>query len=95
MTRTEMAPDHTSFRDTAGMIANLDLVICCDSSVAHVAGAMGKPVLLILPWLGDWRWMLDPYATPWYPHTRLLRSPAPGEWDTPVRAAAALLTTMA
>ena len=95
ITREEIAPGRTGFADTAGMIANLDLMVCCDSSVAHVAGAMGMPVLLILPWLGDWRWMLDPHATPWYPRTRLFRSPAPGDWDTPIRAAAAWVAAAA
>lgn len=89
--REDIAPGRTSFEDTAGMLANLDLAVCCDSSVAHVAGAMGVPVLMILPWLGDWRWMMDPDATPWYPRTRLFRCPSRGDWDAPIRAAASAI----
>ncbi|WP_448662906.1 tetratricopeptide repeat protein [Sphingomonas sp. CJ20] len=89
--REEIAPERTSFEDTAGMLANLDLAVCCDSSVAHIAGAMGVPVLMILPWLGDWRWMMDRDATPWYPRTRLFRSPSRGDWDAPIRAAASAI----
>lgn len=91
----EIASGRAGFDDTAGMLANLDVAVCCDSSVAHIAGAMGLPVLMILPWLGDWRWMLDPHGTPWYPRTRLFRSPAPGDWNTPVRAAVAMLAELA
>lgn len=89
--RDEIAPQRTSFADTAGMIANIDLAVCCDSSVAHIAGAMGVPVMLILPWLADWRWMLHPVATPWYPSTRLFRCPAEGKWEMPISAVAAAI----
>lgn len=85
--REEIAPGRNSFEDTAGMLANLDLAVCCDSSVAHIAGAMGVAVLMILPWLADWRWMMDRDATPWYPRTRLFRSSSRGDWDGPIRAA--------
>ena len=86
--REALAEGGTSFADTAAIIAHLDLAICCDSSVTHLAGAIGLPVLLVLPWLGDWRWMQLPDSTPWYPAARLFRSERPDEWEAPIRAAA-------
>jgi Flp pilus assembly protein TadD len=69
------------FADTAALIANLDLVISVDTSVVHLAGAMGKPVWVLLPLAPDWRWMLDREDTPWYPTIRLFRQDASGEWE--------------
>lgn len=66
--------------ETAAMIATLDLVITTDTSIAHLAGAMGKPVWIILPHLADWRWMQETETTPWYPTARLLRQRRPGDW---------------
>jgi tetratricopeptide (TPR) repeat protein len=71
------------FSDTAAAVANLDLVISIDTSVAHLAGAMGKPVWTILPAVPDWRWMLHRSDSPWYPSMRLFRQREPGQW-TPV-----------
>lgn len=68
------------FAESAALIANLDLVIATDSAVAHLAGALGKPLWLILPWQSDWRWMQDCVATPWYPTARLFRQSSSGEW---------------
>ncbi len=73
------------FADTASLIANLDLIICCDTAVAHLAGAMGKPVWLLLPFVPDWRWLLDREDSPWYPSMRLFRQPKAGDWQSPVR----------
>ncbi len=67
--------------DTAALIAALDLVICVDTSVAHLAGALGKPTWLLVPWLPNWRWLLDRADSPWYPTMRLFRQPRPGDWD--------------
>jgi hypothetical protein len=66
--------------DTAALIATLDLVITTDTCIAHQAGAMAKPVWIMLPRLGDWRWMQDVETTPWYPTARLLRQQTAGDW---------------
>ena len=77
--------------DTAGLIANLNLVITCDTSVAHLAGAMGKPVWVALPFAADWRWLLGRADSPWYPTMRLFRQPSPGDWESPMRQMAKAL----
>jgi Flp pilus assembly protein TadD len=69
------------FADTAALIANLDLVITVDTAVAHLAGAMGKPVWVLLPFVPDWRWMMDREDSPWYPTMRLFRQKVAGQWD--------------
>jgi tetratricopeptide (TPR) repeat protein len=66
--------------DTAATIAGLDLVITTDTCIAHLAGAMEKPVWILLPSLSDWRWMQETETTPWYPTARLFRQTAPGDW---------------
>ena len=70
-----------SFAHNAVIISNLDLVISVDTSIAHLAGAIGKSVWLLLPFLPDWRWMLAREDTPWYPHTHLFRQKKPGDWE--------------
>jgi ADP-heptose:LPS heptosyltransferase len=70
----------TDFADTAAVLALADLVICVDTSVAHVAGALGRPTFVLLPFQPDWRWMLDRDCSPWYPAVRLFRQPSPGDW---------------
>ena len=72
------------FGDTAALVANLDLVISVDTSVAHLAGALGKPVWLMLPKAADWRWLKDREDSPWYPGMRLFRQEHQGEWSTVV-----------
>ena len=66
--------------ETAALVAALDLVITTDTSIAHLAGAMGKPVWILLPHLADWRWMQQTKTTPWYPTARLFRQSSPGDW---------------
>src|SRR3974390_307915 len=70
------------FSDTAAIISNLDLVISIDTSVAHLAGALGKPIWVLLPFIPDWRWLLDREDSPWYPTARLFRQNGTRVWDT-------------
>ncbi len=74
--------DHGPFMDTAAIIANLDLVITIDSAVAHLAGALGKPVWLLLPYATDWRWLINRTDSPWYPTMRIFKQPAPFDWNS-------------
>ena len=74
------AEDLKDFADTAALLANLDLVITADTAVAHLAGAMGKPVWTLLPFVPDWRWLLDRSDSPWYPPMRLFRQPRLMDW---------------
>jgi tetratricopeptide (TPR) repeat protein len=74
----------STFSDTAALISNLDLVITVDTSVAHLAGALGKPVWVLLSFLGDWRWLLDREDSPWYPTARLFRQDSTRTWDNVV-----------
>jgi tetratricopeptide (TPR) repeat protein len=71
-----------SYADTAALIANLDLVISVDTSVAHLAGALAKPVWILLPFITDWRWLLDREDSPWYPTARLFRQDETRGWDS-------------
>jgi tetratricopeptide (TPR) repeat protein len=82
------------FADTAALISNLDLVICVDTAVAHLAGAMGKSVWLVLPFVPDWRWLLDREDTPWYPTMKLFRQQRPGDWQSVFRRVAETLQVM-
>jgi hypothetical protein len=69
------------FVDTAALASQLDLVISVDTSVAHLAAAIGRPTFVLLPFAPDWRWLLDRADSPWYPTARLFRQPALGDWD--------------
>ncbi|HEB41775.1 MAG TPA: hypothetical protein ENI08_02015, partial [Candidatus Dependentiae bacterium] len=70
------------FMDTVAIIKNLDLVITVDTSIGHLAAALGKPTWVILPNPPDWRWMINRDDTPWYPTMRLFRQPTPGDWES-------------
>ncbi len=72
------------FSDTAALVEQMDLVIAVDTSVAHLAGAMGKAVWILLPSNPDWRWLLKRSDNPWYPTARLFRQPAPGDWASAI-----------
>jgi tetratricopeptide (TPR) repeat protein len=80
-----------AFMDTAALMKNLDLVITSDTAVPHLAGALGVPVWVTLPFLPDWRWLLEREDSPWYPSMRLFRQPAIGDWETPLTNIAAAL----
>ena len=69
------------FDDTAAVLAACSLLITVDTSVAHLAGALGRPVWLLLPFASDWRWTIDADRSPWYPSVRLFRQKRPGDWD--------------
>ncbi len=75
------------FSDTAGLIAACDAVVTVDTSVAHLAAAMGKPTFILLPKVGDWRWMTRLQDTPWYSSARLLRQTAARDWAAPIAEA--------
>jgi tetratricopeptide (TPR) repeat protein len=70
------------FADTAAVISLLDVVVSVDTAIAHLAGALGKPVLILLPHAADFRWMRNRDDTPWYPTAKLFRQPAFGDWDS-------------
>jgi hypothetical protein len=71
----------TTFAETAALIAQLDLVVAVDTAVAHLAGAMGKPVWLLLPQHAEWRWLQGRLDSPWYPTMTLFRQPSDGDWS--------------
>jgi tetratricopeptide (TPR) repeat protein len=79
------------FAETAALIQNLDLVIAVDTAIVHLAGAMGRPAWVLLPFAPDWRWMLDREDSPWYPTLRLFRQRARGDWTIPVNGVVAAL----
>jgi tetratricopeptide (TPR) repeat protein/glycosyltransferase involved in cell wall biosynthesis len=78
----DLGPDLGNFADTAAAINCLDLVIAVDTAIAHLAGALAKPIWTLLPFSPDWRWLLDRDDTPWYPTMRLYRQPAAGDWGS-------------
>jgi hypothetical protein len=77
----ELDTIHGAFMDTAAIMKNLDLVITSDTSIPHLAGALGIPVWLALPYVPDWRWLLDRTDSPWYPTMYLFRQKSPGDWS--------------
>ena len=83
------------FCDTAALVEHLDLVISVDTAVVHLAGAMGKPVWVLLARIPDWRWMLERTDSPWYPSMRLFRQQRRGDWSGPIFAAAEELAKLA
>lgn len=82
MTLVDLTDKIHDFADTAGLIERLDLVISIDTAVAHLAGAINKPVFIMLPFAPDWRWLLDRGNSPWYPSMRIFRQKQPENWAT-------------
>lgn len=85
MTLTDWTDELKDFADTAALMEHLDLIVTVDTAVAHLAGAMGKKVWVMLPMVPDWRWMLEREDTPWYPTMRLFRQKSRGDWADVVR----------
>ena len=76
----DVSAELKDFGDTAALIQTLDLVVTVDTAVAHLAGSLGKAVWVLLPYVSDWRWLIDRADSPWYPSARLFRQPAHGAW---------------
>lgn len=89
-----MDTTHGSFMDTAAIIDNLDLIISTDTAMAHLAGAMGKSVLLLLPYSTDWRWICERHDSPWYPTMRIFKQTRPFDWEGVVQEVYTYLTNM-
>jgi hypothetical protein len=81
MSLVSLSSEIHDFEDTAAILSIADLLISVDSSPVHLAGALGRPVWVMLSFVPDWRWLLNRTDTPWYPQTRLFRQAAPGDWE--------------
>lgn len=90
----DAAPVLKSFADTAHVMSKLDLIVTIDTSSAHLAGALGLPVWVLLRYVSDWRWQDEPVTSPWYPTMRLFRQPDPMDFKTPVAEMAAALSAL-
>jgi len=82
------------FDDTAAVLSLCDLVIAVDTSVAHLAAAMGRPTWVLLPFSSDWRWTAAADSNPWYPAVRHFRQPLPGDWNSVVTQVLSELATL-
>jgi Tfp pilus assembly protein PilF len=91
----DLSPELTSYGETAAALAHLDRVVAVDTSVVHLAGALGRPCWVMLPFSPDWRWLLDRDDSPWYPTLRLFRQPAPDDWDSVIGRVAQALAARA
>ena len=91
---TDLGPELASFADTAAAISLLDVVVSVDTAVAHLAGSLGKPVVILLPHAADFRWLRNATDSPWYPTARLMRQASFGDWDSVIGGLAAELRVM-
>lgn len=91
----DLAGDIGDFADTAAAVGHLDLIVSVDTALAHLAGALGRPVWLMLPRVPDWRWSLEGERTAWYPSMRLFRQTVAGDWSAPVAQVASALEALA
>ena len=80
-----------AFVDTAAVMSHLDLIITSDTSIAHLAGALGRPTWVALKYVPDWRWLLDRDDSPWYPTMRLFRQERDGDWSGAIERVAEAL----
>ena len=87
----DLRPQITDFADTASAVGALDLVISVDTAVAHLAGALGKDVWILLPFSPDWRWLMNRVDSPWYPSARLFRQQSAGDWGEVIKRVASAL----
>lgn len=90
---TDWTADLNDFADTAALVAQLDLVVTVDTSVAHLAGALGKPVFMLSRYDGCWRWLLDRTDSPWYPSLRLFTQENFGHWERAIRSLTAAISS--
>jgi len=88
MSLVSLSDEISDFEDTAAILSIADLLISVDSSPVHLAGALGRPVWVMLPFVPDWRWLLERHDTPWYPATRLFRQASRGDWGSVMAAMA-------
>ncbi len=91
---TDLSDALSDFEETAALIASLDMVITVDTAMGHLAGALAKPVWIMLPKASDWRWLLDRSDSPWYPTARLFRQRSPGAWDALILEVATALAVL-
>ena len=75
-----------SFEDSAAIIQEMDLIISVDTSLGHLAGALGKKTFMLLPWNSEWRWLLERRDSPWYPTMELFRQPSMGQWESVIKS---------
>lgn len=92
---TDLGPQLPDFNEAAAVVQNLDLVITCDTALVHLAGAVGARAWLCLPFVPDWRWLLEREDSPWYPTVRLFRQPAAGNWPAVFERVETTLRTLA
>jgi ADP-heptose:LPS heptosyltransferase len=95
MNLVDYTAELTDFADTAALVENLDLVISTDTSIPHLAGALGKEVWLLISSSADWRWLIGREDSPWYPTMRIFRQRRLGDWTDPMGAVAAALAGFA
>lgn len=94
MALVSLSDDITDFEDTAAILTLLDVLVSVDSSPVHLAGALGCPAWVMLPFVPDWRWLLEREDTPWYPSLRLFRQPVCNDWQSVLQSVSAALTRL-
>ena len=95
MELVDLGPELNDFADTAAVMSLMDLIITTDTSVPHLAGALARPVWVMLQFVPDWRWLLEREDSPWYPTMRLFRQPCRGDWDSVIAKVVDALPSLA